>query len=137
MWLKILHCSNNGYKNGAKTAFQQDGSIQIHSLIEADHHTSHMGICDTHCLHNPWCLKDYYLIRQMSPSHFMLASSNYKTQPTGCSYTARHRDGQFFKSLTQLLWTRVQLRDNLCLFQDDGVAAHRKMHFWQLCSVTK
>jgi len=53
---------NNGYKNGAKIAFQQDGNIQIHSLIEGDHQISHMGICDTHCLHNLWCLQDYYLI---------------------------------------------------------------------------
>jgi hypothetical protein len=43
---------DNGYKNEAKTDFQQDGSIQIHSLIEDDHQISHMGICDTHCLHN-------------------------------------------------------------------------------------
>jgi len=43
---------NNRYKNGAKIAFQQDGNIQIHSLIEGDQQISHMGICDTHCLHN-------------------------------------------------------------------------------------
>lgn len=39
---------NNGYKNGAKIAFQQDGNIQNHSLIEGDHPIPHMGICDTH-----------------------------------------------------------------------------------------
>jgi len=112
-------------------------NIQIHSLIEGDQQISHVGICDTHCLHNLWCLQDYYLVWQMSPIYFMLACSNYKSQSTGCSYTAHHRDGQLFKSHMQLLWTRVWLCDNLHLFQDEGVAAHSKMHFWQLCSVTK
>lgn len=37
---------NNEYKNGAKIAFQQDGNIQIHSLI-CDYQSSHTGICDT------------------------------------------------------------------------------------------
>jgi len=35
---------NNGYKNGAKIAFQQDGNIQLHSMIEGDHQISHLGI---------------------------------------------------------------------------------------------
>jgi hypothetical protein len=94
MWLKISRFSNNQEQWIQKWSYNWFPTRWRYSDSQSDRRwstappatgISHTAIRDTNCL------QDHYLIWQMSPSHFMLACSNYKTQFTGCSYIARHR----------------------------------------------
>jgi hypothetical protein len=119
---------NNVHKNGAKIAFQQDGNIQIQSDRRWSTDLSYGNMwhtLSTQPVMSTGLLSHLTHITQSLHAGLLKLWS----QPTGCSNTACHRDGHFFNSHTQLLWTRVLLCANLRLFQDDGVAAPVKRIF--------